>query len=432
MFSRSREIGVCLRCQYRLYRRAARSNFRQPPSSTRSFTQDSRHNQQASQAPNDANEDHENAIRIRREIVDGSATKWRSLGLHEEEIPLGVNTLGEPAAIRVLRDRPRRPEALDVPTTRPEVPYDDLMKRFQEENGSSTPKEVHRHIETIRAAFLAKISSVEGPTEKECEEVSQTIQNGFKTVQLEGYIKAVGTFTPSSVDNLDAFLAIKNCRRSRWFAGRSKWPEDALIRVHPKSGRGLEILYTPPPKALEEPNKKVSKKKVLARTILQTCWGLRSQEEKMSSGSVAMRIEKGCLELLLKQSELLVLGLRLFANRLGESIFNQMQQVLSITLDIDPELELVRINGQYEACDIAARAIINELQEIEEKRLRVFTSDLRYKAKSFLKLNLPKLWYEGAVGKYIEGASNTIIRTNVRGQETFGEVKPQGNMLCID
>lgn len=296
------DARVCLRCQYRLQKRISRPCPQGVPSGLRSFARNSRHNQQAAQATVDSEEGHEQSLRIRRKIVEGGATKWRHLRLHEDEVPLGVNTLGEPAAIRIVRERPQRFEASRASSPKLEIPLEDLVKSFQEEKESLSREEVHRHIETIRAAFLGKINRVEGPIEKECEEAAHTLQNGFKAEQLVDYIKEVGTFTPSGVDNLDAFLTHKYCRRSRWFAGVSKWPQTAQRRVHPKSGRRISTIFPPPLKDSTKPSRSMTKKQHLARTIIQACWGLRSQEEKMNEGSVAIHIAKDCLELLLMQS----------------------------------------------------------------------------------------------------------------------------------
>lgn len=86
-----------------------------------------------------------------------------------------------------------------------------------------------------------------------------------------------------------------------------------------------------------------------------------------------------------------------------------MQQILSTTIDIDLSLELIRINGRYETCDMVARAIVNEIRQIEETKLRIFPSDLTERERWFFRRNLHNLWYEGGIGEYMAEATNTRI-----------------------
>ena len=239
-----------------------------------------------------------------------------------DRVELGLERLGEPATIRVLPEAAvqnrakRKHPKLSKPSKRDDdaqrsnqgaqASFDSIVKAMDSKNNrvANTPEALN-NIETLRRAFFKSINQFEGPRQEECNKLAKSLESGFTLKQLQAYRRLASSMKHPEPDGLDMFLSTERYRVSRWYAGPSRWPVDALQRLNRKETEREKVRHGMPHGAGvgDDGVPLQDDKQILVNNILSLCWGLRSVQEKLQDGSVSLHIERQWLALLLQQGK---------------------------------------------------------------------------------------------------------------------------------
>ena len=236
-------------------------------------------------------------------------------------VTLGVDALGKPAQIRIVRDlldHEKRSSiqrgndlkaesrgtlsAEQVNSPRP-VDSADLLQTIAAETGIIDESSVSGNIEQLRRNLLKLGDVVDAPTRAECQKVAQQLHDGFTTPQLESYLTKTKQMWAKDVLDLTESYSAKSFTRSRWFAGTSAFPYDALKRLNPMANELEKNIIGLVPDAGRT---KQTVKQHLTERILRFSWKVITLEERHSDGEVDIRLQQDRLSLLLNHSELVL------------------------------------------------------------------------------------------------------------------------------
>lgn len=233
-------------------------------------------------------------------------------------VTLGVDALGKPAQIRIVRDLLdhekrlylRRGDDLTAGSSKTSLaeqvdsprPVDsaDLLQTIAAETGIIDESSVSDNIEQLRRKLLKSGSVVDAPTLSECQMVAQQLHDGFTASQLESYLTKTKRMWAKDVLDLTESYSAKSFARSRWFAGTSAFPYDALKRLDPMANEMEKNIIGLVPDAGKT---KQTVKQHLTERILRFSWKAITLEERQSDGEVDIRLQQDRLSLLLNHSE---------------------------------------------------------------------------------------------------------------------------------
>ena len=246
-------------------------------------------------------EDEASGLRYQRNV-----TITRQFSSIDSEIPLHIQSLGQPAAIRVLRERPLSldQQVIHGKSSAETEVSEELFQGVTEEKGKFRGAEAVKNIENIRETFNRKKSGLGDISLNDCRAAAQTLLEGFTAEQLYFYIQSRTWGSTSESDNLDGLYHGSQYKRSRWFVGESDFPADARRGLKPDFASKLDsdfpILRLSQTQGLSSQHKRKSK---MVEVILRYCWGYRTREEKAETGTVDIEMEVGVLSVLLKHSQ---------------------------------------------------------------------------------------------------------------------------------
>ena len=231
---------------------------------------------------------------------------FRRLRLGQQIVPLGVDTLGQPAHIRILRERedleradvhspPAKEESLDQGLS-----PDELLSAISAE-AEAKDDDPSKNIEELRRAFTYNSGIVDTPTAVQCHEVAQELHDGFTIQQLEQYLK--NTKSDTATDHRDLERRFENTlfTRSAWFTGVSDFPQHAMLRLYPGESIRKRERYIIGINPVQE--SKQSRKQRIVEDVLRKSWRIRCKEEKLREGEIDIRLGPEHLTLLLNHSE---------------------------------------------------------------------------------------------------------------------------------
>jgi len=236
---------------------------------------------------------------------------FRRFRLGQEIVSLNMNSLGQPAKIRILADRKALPHttatAIEYADLNSSVSPEDLMRSFASDKEALDPATVNNNIEELRRYFLLGVGGIiQSPTLARCREVAQELDQGFTKDQLRYYLRQQSPITDvvgtKDYDCLEARYHSGICTRSAWFSGASNFPEEAILRLDPGVGVRRQhafIMGLPPPPG----KKRQTEKQVLIENMLRQTWKVRCKEEKALEGELDIRLQAEHLKLLLSHSE---------------------------------------------------------------------------------------------------------------------------------
>ena len=291
--------------------------------------------------------------------------RFKHLNLYEDRVSLPVKVLGEPAAIRIVRDKPPKPR--QSPSERSEPVNKESLKEFLKDATAqveaSSEEEALSNIELIRKTFFDKIGKIGNPYLEECQTVGQTLFDGFTVNQLEAYVDRTGAATAADVDDLDAPLKEQSYARSRWSLGDGVFPRDADKRRGSYTlGEESSIVRGVQTGTREF---RQTKKTRAVEKILRLCWKLRPLEEKQLQGSLEFVMDTNALALLLQSSKQARFSCLFDVNRfLDNEILKGISEVNGVKVDVAPTLGTVRVVGYYEACAVASQTLASYAQNI--------------------------------------------------------------------
>lgn len=310
----AQDLSICLRCQYRLsLRQGSRAGRRRPlgyPQQLQRFTSGpkSRQGQLSSIEPGTGNGNLERA-----------PIRYYPEGLHQnqnnrhgnEPSPkdsLGLNVLGEPAEVLVLRDKLNNfrldskmarlhASGPDKNPAQESISPSEMLEEMDAERGTVDVDEVCRNIESVRASWVAMTKG--SSTGVAYKALVSRLQEGFTKQQLGAYLDRAGLDPAADVFDLSVETSNSLYARSSWqLAGN----------MPPQKSRAPQISNKMPTK---ESNKVLPKKghrhrlskDELVKRILRQCWNIRPKFQESSLGEMDMRLKKVHLNLILNHSK---------------------------------------------------------------------------------------------------------------------------------
>lgn len=309
------DFSVCLRCQYRLgLRQGARSGSRRPtgyPQQLRRFTSGPslRQEQLSSHeaTTNDGNLERA-PIRYYTEELHPNQN-YRHGNEPSTKDSLGLDVLGEPAEVLILRDKENRfrlssnearvrASGPDKNPAQEQISSSGMLKEMDAERGIVDIDDACKHIESVRASWAARTKgSINGIA---YNDLVSRLQGGFTKQQLGAYFNRAGKDPAADIFDLSIEFSNHHYARSSW--------QLAGVTPHPKS-KAPRIAYNTPQQESKEkgvPGKERGhglSKVVLVKRMLRRCWNITPRFQESSSGELDIRLKKLPFNLILNHSK---------------------------------------------------------------------------------------------------------------------------------
>ena len=232
--------------------------------------------------------------------------RFRRLRLGQQVVSLGIDTLGEPAQIRILREKEDRNRRNAIVSESNENVFSQVKSRediLDAINADKDGKDADPfdNLEDLRKNFIYSSGVVGEPTLGQCREIAQEIHDGFTSPQLECYLRKTKSSQAAEHKALERRYEDELFVRSAWFIGVSKFPHHAIQRLGSDDldCKGEHFILGLEPLS----GQKQSKKQRLVEDVLRKSWRLRCKEEKVIEGEIDIRLRPQYLALLLNHSE---------------------------------------------------------------------------------------------------------------------------------
>ena len=313
----AQEFSICLRCLYRLsLRRGPRSGRPRPtryPQQLRRFTS-GRSLRQEHLSSHDVVADNGSLDRVSiRYITEESPPEvnYRSGIEPSTKGSLGLNVLGEPAEVLILRDKRNhfrldsnlarvRASGPDKNPAQEPINSSGMLKEMDAERGIADIDEVCKNIESVGASWVARTKgSITGVAYKD---LVSRLQEGFTKKQLGAYLNRAGKDPAADVFDLNVEIANSLYARSSWqllgdtSLPRSKAPN--ISRNPPGVSNKKEVSG-------KERGKGTSKD-ALVKRVLRQCWNITPRFQESSLGEMEIRLKKLHLSLILNHGKQLI------------------------------------------------------------------------------------------------------------------------------
>ena len=221
---------------------------------------------------------------------------------------LGVNVLGQPAEVLVLRDRQYgldhvrdmgriRATGPDRNPVSEPTSSSGLMETMNAERGIVGIDEVCKNIDNVRASWA---ESTEGKvTGLSYYDLVMRLCEGFTKPQLAAYL--------TRNDNPVADVFDLNVEISKSLYSRSSWqPVGATAAQQSKVPKIADKIPYEDPNTAEDPGKQHGqgqKKDELVQTLLKRCWDITPRFQDSVIGELDMRVPESHLNLIVNHSE---------------------------------------------------------------------------------------------------------------------------------
>lgn len=398
----AQDLFICLHCQYRLsLRQGLRSGRRRPtghPQQLRRFTSGPSLRQEQSSYP-DVATDNDNLERapIRYYTEEFFPHQnYRHGNEPSTKDSLGLNVLGEPAEVLILRDKQDR-FRLDTnmarvrasgpdknPAQKP-ISSSEMLEEMDAERGLIDIDEVCKNIESVGESWAAKKKgSITGVAYKD---LVSRLQEGFTKHQLGAYLERAGKDPAADVFDLNVEISNSLYTRSSWqlvgntplrqskaprIANSTPEEESNEKEVHGKErGQGLS-------------------KDALVKRILRRCWNITPRYQESSLGELDVRLHKLHLDLILNHKR---------------DILKLISRSYDSKVEAWPGDCIIRITSDYDNCVDIFKLLIHTLENI-----RVSTIDLRAHSISHEGSTSFPRELNNAMLRQIEEYTNTLVR----------------------
>lgn len=310
----AQDFSICLRCQYRLSLRQGSRSRRQHsarhPRQLRRFTSGPSLRQEQSSSHDTAtdNGNPERApIRYYTEELHPNQN-YRHGNEPSTKDSLGLNVLGEPAEVLILRDKenqfglqsamPRvRASGPDKNPAQEAISSSEMLKKMDAERGIIDIDEACKNIESVGASReTGTKGSITGVA---YSDLVSRLQQGFTKQQLGAYLDRAGKDPAADVFDLKVEVSNSLYARSSWqLVGdtsprKSKAPRIADSR--PEEVSREEVLVKERVQGLS--------KEALVKRILRQCWNITPRSQESSLGRLDIRLKKLHLNLILNHSK---------------------------------------------------------------------------------------------------------------------------------
>ena len=305
----AKDFSICLRCQYRLSLRGRpRSTGQRPaehPQQHRRFTSGPSLRQQQISSSYDASIDNGNLERAPiRYYTEGLRPNQKYI--HGNEAPtkdsLGLNVLGEPAEVLILRDKENRfrldsnvasirASGPDKNPAQESISSAEMLEEMDAERGTVDIDDVCKNIESVRESWATETGgSVTGAAYKD---LVSRLREGFTKQQLGAYFDRAGKDQAADVFDL-------NVESSNNLYARSSWQ---LLGVTPVRKSKAPRIADPNEEVPEKEPGQGPSKDVLVKRILRYRWKITPRSQESSLGELDLRLQKLHLDLILKHSK---------------------------------------------------------------------------------------------------------------------------------
>jgi hypothetical protein len=182
---------------------------------------------------------------------------------------IGVDMLGKPASVILLRNKRRRrtPQATPDDSQGLATPRIDFVQELDSEKKDVTLEEAFRNINELRPEEGTPLNL------REYQSLESVLSNGFSMQQLQAYIDQPSNLESSSYSN-------PTTPKYPWIKFQSPWSPSARLNL-----------------------KTSAKGKVVAR-LMRQCWGLQVRELNAASGCLRLTIGRRDLMVLLRTAAL--------------------------------------------------------------------------------------------------------------------------------
>ena len=305
--------SICLRCQCRLSaRQKSRSSRRlhvQHPQQLRRFTSGPSLGQEQ-QSFQDAATDEGTIERapIRYCFEDGGPKR----SSRPTKNSLGLDVLGEPAEVLVLRDRQFRvddvismgriratgPDRNPVQAVQEPTSSSGLMEKMAAERGIVGIDEVCNNIEKVKASW---VESTEGDvTGLSYHDLVTRLCEGFTKQQLAAYLTMNDKNPVADVFDLSVEISKSLYSRSSW------QPVGETAAQQSKAPKLADKIPYEDSNTAEDPGKQYGqgrKKEALVQRLLKRCWNISPRFQDSVIGELDMRVPESHLNLLVNHSK---------------------------------------------------------------------------------------------------------------------------------
>ena len=314
----TQDLSICLRCQYRLSvqkgpRRASSQRTTRSPQQVRRFAlARTLHQGQAVIDDIDTYDGTINPPITKYKPQDHSRRYQGQRRLYpQRKDSLGVDVLGEPAEVLVLRDRQARenhnagviwnpPQGPDSNLRTEAFSSSEMLGEIEGERGLVDADQVYENIENIRIAWEAKPRIAAGVvTWAEYAGLASQLMNGFTVKQLAKYLKR--TAKPKNVDPMDLRVEYtgKLYVRSNWSPGTTPMEQIRAPRsMEPVKDEGLQEEV-----ANGKPESNRLHKPTLVDKILRLRWRVKIEQDEDSLGELNIRLQWIHLDLIMNHSK---------------------------------------------------------------------------------------------------------------------------------
>ena len=310
----AQDFSVCLRCQYRLsLRPETRSGRRYStgyPKQLRRFTSGPSPRQEQSYS-HDAITDNGNAerapIRYCTEELPPNQ-KYRHGNEPSTKGRLGLNVLGEPAEVLILRDRniqlqldeaiPRvRASGSDENPAQETISSSEMLEKMDAEREITDIDEVCKNIENVGSSWAAK--KKDRITGVAYNDLVSRLQMGFTRQQLGVYLDRAGKDPAADVFDLKVEISNSLYARSSW---------QIVGNTPPQKSKAPRIADSTPMEVSKEEflgkeRGQGLSKEALVKRILRQCWKITPEFQESSLGELDIRLKQLHLDLILNHSK---------------------------------------------------------------------------------------------------------------------------------
>ena len=311
----AQDCSICLRCQYRLsFRQGPRSGSRRPtgyPQQLRRFTLGSSLRQEQSSS-HEAITDNGNLdrapIRYFTEELRPDQN-YRHGNEPSTKDSLGLDVLGEPAEVLILRDKenrfrlssneaPVRASGPDENPAQEQISSSGMLEEMDAERGIVDIDDACKHIESVRASWAARTrGSINGIA---YNDLVSRLQGGFTKRQLGAYFDRAGKDPAADIFDLSIEFSNHHYARSSWqLAGNTPPPKSKAPRI-------ADLRPQQESKEKGVPGKERGhglSKEVLVKRILRRCWNITPRFQESSSGELDIRLQRLQFNLILNHSK---------------------------------------------------------------------------------------------------------------------------------
>ena len=322
ILSPAQDLSICLRCQYRLSirqgPRPGRQRHKRFSQQRRCFAVGTSQRQEASTAHDAATDDGIVGKPLVRYLAEEASPYQQHR--HESGPPtkgtLGLNVLGEPAEVLILREKQKRFE-LDKamamirasgPDKNPSpesISSSQMLEMFAAERGIIDIDDACKNIESLRTSLAA---AKKGPINEDVyKDLALKLHQGFTKRQLQAYWDRTTSDLPDERFDLDVDFANTVYARSSWQLVENTTRSENTPLADRQPRTPMIIMSSDAELAedltLKKRNFGVVLKESLVRRILRRCWKIKPSVPESSRGEVDLRLTPLHLKLISKHSK---------------------------------------------------------------------------------------------------------------------------------